>query len=76
MTKRAFKALLEEILEVPSGELTESDRRESVGAWSSLADVEIMTVIFSELGVEAETMEYDTVGDLLAQLDARGAFTV
>ena len=75
MTKGAFKTLLEEILNVPAGRLAASDGRESVEGWSSLVDVEILTVIFSELGVDAETIEYETVGDLLTQLDARGAFT-
>jgi hypothetical protein len=75
MTKTSFKALLEEILMVPAGGLGESDRRESVAGWSSLADVEILTVISSELGIDAEALEYETVGELLTHLDDRGAFT-
>ena len=75
MTKASFKSLLEEILMVPSGGLADSDGRESVGNWSSLADVEILTVISSELGIEADALEYETVGELLDHLDNRGAFT-
>jgi hypothetical protein len=75
MTKASFKTLLEEILMVPQGGLAESDDRDSVGNWSSLAEVEILTVIGSELGIDAETFEYETVGDLLSQLEQRGAFT-
>ncbi len=75
MTKPAFKALLEEILRVPPGQLSEADTRDSVENWSSLADVEILTVISSELGVDAEAFEYETVGDLLTQLEERQVFT-
>jgi acyl carrier protein len=74
MTKLAFKALLEEILRVSPGQLSESDTRESVGTWSSLADVEILTVISSELGLDAELFEYETVGELLTQLEDRQLF--
>ena len=75
MTKRAFTAMLEEILRVPPGQLTESDTRESVENWSSLADVEILTVISSEFGLDAEIFEYESVGELLTQLEERQAFT-
>ena len=75
MTKPAFKALLEEILRVPPGHLSDGDTRASVENWSSLADVEILTVISSELGVDAELLEYDTVGELLTQLEERQVFT-
>ncbi|HEX7070143.1 MAG TPA: hypothetical protein VF190_05035 [Rhodothermales bacterium] len=75
MTKAAFTTLLEEILQVPSGGLSESDTRDSIENWSSLADVEIMTVISSELGIDAELLEYETIGDLLRLLDAEAAFT-
>jgi hypothetical protein len=74
MTKFAFKALLEEILRIAPGQLSESDTRESVENWSSLADVEILTVISSELGLDAELLEYDSVGELLSQLEERQVF--
>lgn len=75
MTKTSFRALLEEILRVSPGELSDADTRESVENWSSLADVEILTVISSELGVDAELLEYETVGELLTQLEDRQAFS-
>jgi acyl carrier protein len=75
MTKPSFKALLEEILRVPPGELSENDSRESVENWSSLADVEILTVVSSEFGIDAELLEYETVGELLTQLEERQAFS-
>ena len=71
----AFKALLEEILRVPPGALSESDTRNSIAGWSSLVDVEILTVIDSELGVDAELLEYDTVGELLDLLEQQRALS-
>lgn len=77
MTKAAFLTTLEEILGVAPGALGISDTRESVPGWSSLTDVTILTVIFSELGIEAEDdlLDYKTVGDLLEILERRGAFS-
>ena len=75
MTRTAFKALLEEVLRVPHDSLMESDSRETIENWSSLVDVEIMTIISAELGVEAELLEYETVGELLDLLAGQQAFT-
>jgi hypothetical protein len=75
MTRAAFKALLEEILRVPAGTLAESDTRDTVENWSSLVDVEIMTIISSELGVDAELLEYETIGELLDLLEGQQVFT-
>ena len=75
MTRSAFKTLLEEILRVPPGSLAESDTRETVENWSSLVDVEIMTIIGSELGIDAELLEYETVGELLDLLEGQQVFT-
>jgi acyl carrier protein len=76
MTRTAFKALLEELFRVPQGSLTESDSRETLENWSSLVDVEILTIISAELGVDAELLEYETVGELLDLLAEQQAFTV
>jgi len=75
MTRAAFKTLLEEILRVPAGSLTESDTRETVENWSSLVDVQILTIISSELGVDGELLEYETVGELLDLLEGQQVFT-
>jgi acyl carrier protein len=75
MTKAAFKGVLEEILQVPPGSLSDSDSRDSIENWSSLADVEIMTVISSELGIDAELLDYETVGDLMRLLEEEAAFS-
>jgi acyl carrier protein len=76
MTRTAFKALLEELFRVPQGSLKESDSRETLENWSSLVDVEILTIISAELGVDAELLEYETVGELLDLLAGQQAFTV
>jgi acyl carrier protein len=78
MTKAAFKKVLEEILDVPAGSLAESDNRDSIAGWSSLTDVQILTAIWSELGTESDAgeFEFETVGELLALLDERQAFSV
>lgn len=76
MTRTAFTTLLEELFRVPQGSLKETDSRETIENWSSLVDVEIMTIISAELGVEAELLEYETVGELLDLLTEQQAFTV
>ena len=77
MTKGAFVTTLEETLDVAPGSLRPTDSRETVRGWSSLTDVTILTIIFSELGIEAEDelLEYKSVGELLEILDRRAAFS-
>jgi hypothetical protein len=77
MTRAAFLMTLEEILGARPGALQLTDTRESVPGWSSLTDVNILTVIFSELGIEAEEdlLDYKSVGELLEILEGRGAFS-
>jgi hypothetical protein len=77
MTRAAFRSMLEEILSVAPGLLQDSDTRETVEEWSSLVDVQIMTVIGSELALDddPELMSFDSVGELLAELEQRNAFT-
>jgi len=77
MTRSAFKTALEEILQMPRGTLQESDSRETVASWSSIADVQILTTITSEFGLEPDMalLEAETVGDLLDALDTKNAFS-
>lgn len=77
MTRSAFKTTLEEILTTPRGSLKDSDSRETVATWSSMADVQILTSISSEFGLEpdAQLLEAETVGDLLEILDSRNVFS-
>jgi acyl carrier protein len=76
MTKSAFKSVLEEILSVPTGTLKETDTRDTIEEWSSLADVEILTLVLSEFGIETdnELLQYESVGELLGILERRRAF--
>jgi acyl carrier protein len=77
MTRSGFKTSLEEILGVPAGALQDSDSRDTIATWSSVADVQILTSITSEFGLEpdAELLEAETVGDLLGILESRGIFS-
>jgi acyl carrier protein len=77
MTRSAFKTALEEILQMPRGSLKESDSRETVANWSSIADVQILTTITSEFGLEPDMalLEAETVGDLLDALETKNAFS-
>jgi acyl carrier protein len=77
MTRSSFYAVLEDILQVPHGSLKEGDSRATVATWSSLADVQILTVVSSEFGLEpdGELIEAETVGDLIRLLEARNAFS-
>ena len=74
MTRSAFRHVLEEILDVPHDSLNDSDNRDTVSNWSSVADVQILTTISSQFGVEpdAPLLEAETVGDLLDLLEQRG----
>jgi len=76
MTQRQFRSLLEDLLAVDRGTLRNEDSRQSIRGWTSLADVQITLVLATELGLEdaAETLEYETVGDLMSLLEANGAF--
>ena len=77
MTRSGFKAVLEDILEVPRGSLTDADNRDTVETWSSVVDVQILTSITSEFGLEPESelLEAETIGDLLNILEIRKAFS-
>lgn len=67
---------MEEILGLPAGALKDSDTRDTIESWSSVADVQIISGMTADCGIEpdAEIMEAESVGDLLAALDDRGAF--
>jgi acyl carrier protein len=75
MTKEAFKTLLEEVLTVAPGTLSENDTRKTLENWSSLVDVEILTVVSSEFGIDAELLEYESIGELLNLLEDQRVFS-
>jgi acyl carrier protein len=56
--------------------LREEDSRRTVAQWTSLADVQIFSLITSEFDIEPdnELIEAETVGDLLRVLESRGCF--
>jgi len=76
MTRSGFLRAMEEILGVPTRTLQEEDSRQTVAKWTSLADVQIFTLITSEFGIETDgdLIEAETVGDLTRVLQGRGAF--
>ena len=73
MLPTEFRAAVEEILEMPRGTLKDSDSRDTVETWTSIADLQILTFISSEFGVEPEPefMEAKTFGDLLRKLEEK-----
>lgn len=77
MTKHEFRRLVEEILVVSGGSLSDSDSRQTVPGWSSLADVQIFSVIENDLGISAddELFEAQTLGDLLQAIERRHGFS-
>ena len=54
MTSAAFRNSLEEIFGTPRGSLKDSDTRDTVEGWTSLADVQVLSVISSEFGIEPD----------------------
>ena len=76
MTRTGFVSALEEILGLERRTLREDSSRDSVEEWTSLADVQIFSLIESEFGIEPseELLSADTVGDLLRILQRLGAF--
>lgn len=76
LSQSSFLRAMEEILGVESRMLRENDSRETVAQWTSLADVQIFSLITSEFGIEpdGELIAAETVGDLLRVLQSQGAF--
>jgi hypothetical protein len=76
MTRSGFLRAMEDILGVAARTLREEDTRDTVTQWTSVADVQIYSLITSEFGIEpdGELIEAETAGDLLAVLQRRGAF--
>jgi hypothetical protein len=77
MTVADFKSALEDILDLPAGSLADTDSRETVKTWSSLADVQILTAIAAELGADPdpELLQVETVADMIEILRQRAAFS-
>jgi len=73
MTRSDFQMAVEEILELPVGTLKDSDTRDTIETWTSIADLQILTFISSELGLEPdpELMEAESFGDLVKKLNEK-----
>jgi hypothetical protein len=76
MTRSGFVRAMEDILDVPPRTLQGGDSRNTLAQWTSLTDVKIFSLITSEFSIEPddEFIEAETVGDMLAVLQRRGAF--
>jgi len=76
MTRPAFQNAVADILDVPRNALKESDTRDTVATWTSLADVKILTMISTEFGIEpdAELLNAESIGELLDELERRRSF--
>lgn len=74
MTQSDFEAAMEDILDLPSGALKDTDTRETIETWTSLADVKMITYISSETGLEPDTdlLEAESFGDLVTALKSKG----
>ena len=76
MTRLDFQNAVEDLFKVPRGSLKPSDSRETVEGWQSFTDVDLLTLIEKEFGIDAEAAltEAETYGDLLLVLESKGAF--
>lgn len=77
MTKCTFVAMLEELMSLSPGTLKDSDTRATVKGWSSLVDVQILSLVSEKFGLEIddELQEYASIGCLLAVLENRLVFS-
>lgn len=77
MTRDEFRGAVEDILGVPRGHLKDSDSRDTIESWSSVADVQMLAYLSSETGIDpdAEMLEAETFGDLIRVLNQRAAFS-
>jgi len=77
MTRIAFTSALEDILSVPHGSLQHTDTRDTVPGWSSIVDVQILSYISSEFGLDPDMalLEAESIGDLLQVLAERRAIS-
>jgi acyl carrier protein len=75
-TRPEFLNFLEEIFDIPRGSLQLTDTRDTVPAWTSIADVQILSSIAAEFGIEADAdlLVPESVGELLQALEDKGAF--
>ena len=76
MTRNEFRSALADLMGAENT-LSDADTRDTIESWSSLVDVQILSMIQSDLAIDAdeELIELATVGELLDALVARGALS-
>ena len=76
MTRLEFQNAAEDLFKVPRGSLKATDSRDTIEGWESFVDVDLLNLIESEFGIEAEAaiVEAETYGDLVKVLESKGAF--
>jgi acyl carrier protein len=77
MTRLEFQNAAEDLFKIPRGSLQPTDSRQTIKTWESFVDVDLLTLIEKEFGIEAESeiMEQETFGDLVRLLESKGAFS-
>ena len=77
LNEQEFQSAAEDLFKIPRGSLKPSDSRDTIKGWESFVDVDLLTLIEKEFGIEAESeiMEQETFGDLVELLESRGAFS-
>ena len=77
MTRLEFQNGAEDLFKVPRGSLKATDSRETIKSWESFVDVDLLSLIEKEFGIEAESeiVEQETFGDLVRFLESKNAFS-
>jgi hypothetical protein len=77
MTRTEFQEGVEDILKVPRGSLKDTDSRDTIEAWSSFSDLDIVEFIQHNFGFEpdADFMEAESFGDILRMLENKRVFS-
>ena len=77
MTRLEFQHSAEDLFKIPRDSLKPSDSRETIEGWQSFVDVDLLNLIETEFGIEAESeiTEQETFGDLVHLLESKGAFS-
>jgi acyl carrier protein len=76
MTRLEFQNAAEDMFKIPRGSLKPTDSRETIEGWQSFVDVDLLSLIENQFGIQAESeiVEQETFGDLVRFLESKGAF--
>jgi acyl carrier protein len=77
MTRLEFQNAAEDLFKIPRGSLKPTDSRDTIKAWESFVDVDLINLIEKQFGIEVESeiVEQETFGDLVHLLESKGAFS-